>query len=767
MDGSGNPIVTGHTYSSGWTSGGFDTSHNGSADAFVAKLSSAGTHLWSTYLGGTSDDFGYGIALDGSGNPIVTGYTSSSGWTSGGFDTSHNGSYDAFVAKLSSAGAHLWSTYLGGTSNDYAYGISVDGSDNPVVTGYTSSSGWTSGGFDTSHNGGADAFVVKLSSAGAHLWSTYLGGTSLDYGYGVSVDASGNPIVSGDTSSSGWTSGGFDTSHNGSADAFVAKLSSTGAHLWSTYLGGTSDDHGCGIVVDGSGNPIVAGDTSSSGWTSGGFDISHNGNEDAFVAKLSSAGAHLWSTYLGGTSDDYSYGIAVDGSGNPVVCGATASTGWTSGGFDTSHNGGDDAFVAKLSSTGAHLWSTYLGGTNDDYGYDISVDSSGNPIVTGYTYSSGWTSGGFDTSYNGNADAFVVKICDSGPDNIGVHRGYMWYLDTDGSRGWHIPGDTYFGFGITGDEPVIGDWNGDGVDEVGVHRGHMWYLDSDGSGGWNVPGDTYFGFGIDGDEPVVGDWDGDGVDEVGVRRGNMWYLDADGSHGWNIPGDTYFGYGVAGDEPVVGDWNGDGVDEVGVHRPSAGMWYLDYDGNHQWNIPGDVYFRFGIAADEPIVGDWNADGVDEVGVHRPSTGMWYLDYDGNYQWNIPGDVYFRFGIVGDEPVVGRWQSGGGASPSGGGQASFVSTISGRAVESETALMVGPLSTNTVAATNATQVDSVFAEELAALPSASENDTEPPMDTISGQVTRSNRLGSGGLLDLPTSKVHDLALEELLQSVWWL
>ena len=264
------------------------------------------------------------------------------------------------MAKLSSTGAHLWSTYLGGTSGEYGYGIAVDSSGNPIVTGETGSSGWTSGGFDTSYNGsgenGGDAFVAKLSSAGAHLWSTYLGGTSDDCGFGIAVDGSGNPVVMGETDSSGWTSGGFDTSHNGDDDAFVAKLSSTGAHLWSTYLGGTSTDYGRGIAVDSSDNPIVTGSTHSSGWTSGGFDTSYNGSGenggDAFVAKLSSAGAHLWSTYLGGTSDDCGFGIAVDGSGNPVVMGETDSSGWTSGGFDTSHNGDDDAFVAKLSSTG-------------------------------------------------------------------------------------------------------------------------------------------------------------------------------------------------------------------------------------------------------------------------------------------------------------------------------------------------------------------------------------------------------------------------------
>jgi len=410
VDGSGNVLVTGSTESSGWTSGGFDTSYNGgNYDAFVAKLSPSGAHLWSTYLGGSGGDYAFGIAVDGSGNVLVTGWTESSGWTSGGFDTSLDGTSDAFVAKLSPSGAHLWSTYLG--DGDGGRSIAVDGSDNVLVTGYTGSPGWTSGGFDTSFNGYIDAFVAKLSPSGGHLWSTYLGGSYYDEAYGIAVDGSDNVLVTGWTESSGWTSGGFDTSLDGISDAFVAKLSPSGAHLWSTYLGGSEHDYGNGIAVDGSGNVLVTGYTGFPGWTSGGFDTSYNGgNWDAFVAKLSPSGAHLWSTYLGGNNSDNGFGIAVDGSGNVLVTGYTDSSGWTIGGFDTSLNGNYDAFAAKLSPSGGHLWSTYVGGSSYDYGSGIAVDGLGNVLVTGSTGSAGWTSGGFDTSYNGGGDAFVAKI---------------------------------------------------------------------------------------------------------------------------------------------------------------------------------------------------------------------------------------------------------------------------------------------------------------------------------------------------------------------
>jgi len=241
-------------------------------------------------------------------------------------------------------------------------------------------------------------------------WSSYLGGSSDDYGNDIAVDLAGNVLVTGLTTSTGWVSGGWDTSYNGGYDGFVVKLSPSGGHLWSTYLGGSSDDYGIGIAVDGQGNALVAGCTYSSGWVSGGWDTSYNGGYDGFVVKLSPAGGHLWSTYLGGSGYDHGYGIAVDGQGNALVTGFTDSSGWVSGGWDTSYNGGSDGFVVKLSPAGGHLWSSYLGGSFTEFGQGIAVDGQGNTLVAGFTYSSGWVSGGWDTSYNGGSDGFVVKI---------------------------------------------------------------------------------------------------------------------------------------------------------------------------------------------------------------------------------------------------------------------------------------------------------------------------------------------------------------------
>ncbi|MFH0964927.1 MAG: SBBP repeat-containing protein, partial [Planctomycetota bacterium] len=466
VDGDGNVLVTGYTSSSGWVSGGLDTDYNGGQDIFVAKLSPSGAHLWSTYLGGSGVETGRGVAVDDDGNVLVTGHTYSSGWVAGGFDTSYNGDADVFVAKLSPSGTHLWSTYLGGASEDIGYGVTADGDGNVLVTGYTNSSNWVTGGFDTKYNGGQDTFVAKLSPSGAHLWSTYVGGSAYEIGCGVAADASGNVLVTGETSSSGWVSGGFDTSYNGTFDVFVAKLSPLGAHLWSTYLGGGSEEIGYGVAADGPGNVLVTGWTYSSGWVSDGFDTDYDGGQDAFVVKLSPSGAHVWSAYLGGSGLETGRGVAVDGTGNARVTGWTYSSDWVSGGVDTSYNGEADAFVVKLSPAGTHLWSTYLGGSGSDYGYGIAVDEDGNTLVAGYTDSSGWVSGGYDTSYNGGQDAFAAKISVDNTAAPTVNNITVTPIPDEASR---------FTIAVSADdvdgnlEGVAFEWSGDGINWRASH----------------------------------------------------------------------------------------------------------------------------------------------------------------------------------------------------------------------------------------------------------------------------------------------------------
>ncbi len=410
-DASGNTWVVGTTVSAGWVTNGFDTSYGGSSDAFVAKINADGTLAWSTYLGGSNLDYGYGIALDANGNAWVAGSTSSSGWVSGGFDTTLTGTQDAFVAKINADGTLAWSSYLGGYGTEKANGIALDAQGNAWVVGITAASNWASGGFDTSFNGGAeDAFVAKINANGTLAWSSYLGGFGDDYGESIAVDASGNACVTGFTYSSGWVSGGFDTTLGGSIDGFVARINANGTLAWTSYVGGSNDDYAAGIAAASDGSVWVTGNTYGGGWATGGFDTTYNGGVDAFVVKIAANGTLAWSSYLGGSGDEEPVAISTDQDGNAWITGDTSRGGWATGSFDGSFGGSTDAFVAMVNADGTFGWSSFLGGIGTDNGRGISVDAQGNAWVTGGTDSAGWVTGGFDTSPNGGSDGFVAKV---------------------------------------------------------------------------------------------------------------------------------------------------------------------------------------------------------------------------------------------------------------------------------------------------------------------------------------------------------------------
>jgi hypothetical protein len=383
---------------------------------------------YSTYLGGSDQDQGFGIAVDPAGNAYATGLTSSSDFptTAAAVDATFNGGSDVFVTKLDPTGSVLlYSTYLGGGNTDQANGIAVDLAGNAYVTGVTFSVDWptTTGALDTTFNaGGGDAFVAKLDATGSMLlYSTYLGGSGFDQGVGIAVNSAGNAYVTGLTGSSNFptTAAAVDTTANGNTDAFVAKLDSAGSVLlYSTYLGGSNADEGHGIALRAD-EAYVTGVSASGDFptTAGASDTTFNGGiVDAFVARLDSTGSILlYSTYLGGSGADQGHGIAVDPVGNAYVTGVTSSSDFptTAGAFDTTFNGSFDAFVTKLDAAGSMLvYATYLGGSGFEQGFGIAVDAAGNAHVTGGTTSSNFptSAGAVDATLNGPSDAFVTKL---------------------------------------------------------------------------------------------------------------------------------------------------------------------------------------------------------------------------------------------------------------------------------------------------------------------------------------------------------------------
>lgn len=420
VDANGNAYVTGETASRNFptTPGAYDTSFDVyGTNAFVTKLNSSGTDLiYSTCLGGAWYDRGFAIAVDGNGNAYVTGYTGSTDFptTPNAFDTNLLASWDAFVTKVNSAGTDLvYSTYLGDVGEDFGYGIAVGGDGCAYVTGVAGSEYFptTPGAYDISYNSIEDAFVTKLNSTGTGLiYSTYLGGFGEDHGYGIAVDGDGCAYVTGKTRAEDFptTPGAYDTSCN-IQDVFVTKLNSSGTDLiYSTFLGGSADGEcGYAIAFDESGNAYVTGVTPFPDFptTPGAYDTIHNGLNDVFVTKLNSTGTDLiYSTYLGGSSDECGYGIAVDGSANIYVTGETDSSDFptTLDAYDTSFNAKfgyeTDVFISKIPCRVAQFSltiSTTSGGTTDpspgtytyDFGTDVTVKAVPN---SGYQFS-GWS----------------------------------------------------------------------------------------------------------------------------------------------------------------------------------------------------------------------------------------------------------------------------------------------------------------------------------------------------------------------------------------
>lgn len=480
VDVHGNAYVTGPTTADFFptTAGALDTTIGGFSDFFVTKLNADGSGLeYSTFLGGSSTEENVtSIAVDSAGSAYVTGRTginavsSNFPTTPGAFDTSFNGGLDVFVAKLDPTGSSLvYSTFLGGNGQDSSYGIALDSAGNAYITGDTSTVGFptTAGTFDTSFNGVVDAFVAKLNSSGSALvYSTFLGGTGLDLGRSVAVDVGGQAYIAGRTNSVNFptSAGAFDPSFNGDFDNFVVKINPAGSALiYSTYLGGSGADADLPrIALDTASQAHVVGLTASNDFptTTGAFDSSFNGQIDAFVTKLDFSGsAPVYSTYLGGSGNDQGFGIAVDSSGSAWVTGHTAGGAFptTPDAFDTTDSKDFDVFISRFDPSGSSLqYSTYLGGSEADFGFAIAVDVSDNVFVTGRTRSGQTgsiafptTAGAYDTSFNGGPpsegihDAFVVKLGPNAPPSVSAANSQVTVNEgqTAGNTGSYSDGD--------------------------------------------------------------------------------------------------------------------------------------------------------------------------------------------------------------------------------------------------------------------------------------------------------------------------------------
>ena len=443
VDAAGNAYVTGETAGTAGfpTAAGPDLTFNGATDAFVAKVNPAGTALvYAGYLGGDELDAGESIAVDASGNAYITGKTTSDATsfpTVTGPDLSFNGDSDAFVAKLNAAGtALLYAGYIGGDAVDGGNGIAVDADGNAYVTGETVSDEFSFPvlvGPDVTANGGLDGFVAKVNAAGTVLvFAGYVGGEATDSGHDIAVESEGEIFLTGETASGEATfplTVGPDLTYNGGpTDAFVAKVRADGTVFdYAGYIGGELADAGNGIAVDADGQAHVVGNTRSTEATfpvSRGPDLTHNGVQDVFAAKVDAAGtALIYAGYIGGDSIDSGNAVALDEHGNAHVTGGTLSTEATfpvTGGDDRAvFSGVRDAYVAQINPAGSTLtYAGYLGGDADDRGQGIAIGPGGAVYIAGQTSSAEATfpvTVGPDLTFNGDRDAFIVKIEITGP----------------------------------------------------------------------------------------------------------------------------------------------------------------------------------------------------------------------------------------------------------------------------------------------------------------------------------------------------------------
>src|SRR3990167_4104209 len=367
VDGSGN------IYVAGWTSGALYTGANqGGYDAFVTKYSAYGVEQWTRQFGGVAEDMSYSVAVDGDGNVYVTGHTY------GDLDgTEQRYDSDAFVRKYDASGTAQWTKQFGTTSNEFPYGIAVDVNGNAYVTGYTG------GSLYGQMQGAGDLFIVKFNTSGLEQWWTQSGTAGWDVPNGIAVDANGNVYIAG------YTDDSLGGTNQGEDDVFVAKYNVSGTQQWIRQFGTAGEDRGYSVTVDGSGNVCVA------GATTGSIEGANKGWWDVFIRKYDSSGAAQWTKQFGTGGDDMCYGSAMDTDGNVYMTGQI----------------NNDVFICKYSESGVELWSKEFGSSNNqpETGYGIAVDVNGNVYATGETLY-----GDLEGTNQGYSDVFIAAFSQSG-----------------------------------------------------------------------------------------------------------------------------------------------------------------------------------------------------------------------------------------------------------------------------------------------------------------------------------------------------------------
>jgi hypothetical protein len=390
--------------------GGADLVSAGNGDMFIAKYSPTGVHLWSKRFGDSTPQVGLGVATDANGNIFVTGYFSGTTDFGSGVGTVSNGATDAFVAKYAPGGAFTWLRRIGGASSEQGLGITVDASGNPIVTGYFNGTVDFGNGVGVVSAGNNDAFVAKYDgSNGAYLWNKPLGNSIPDAGLGVATDAASNVYATGYFNT--FINPGTVLNSAGQEDVYLIKYNSAGTYQWGQRFGSTLDDQGNAIGVDGAGNVVIAGFFNGS-VSFGGSTLVSAGFADVFLAKYNTNGVHQWSQRFGGVNADQGNGLAVSAAGDIAMTGSYNNT-INLGGATLNSSGLSDIFLARYNAAGVHQWSKSFGGTSNDIGRGAAIDAGGN-VITGGQFQLGADFGGGGVWSNGFYDGYLAKYAANG-----------------------------------------------------------------------------------------------------------------------------------------------------------------------------------------------------------------------------------------------------------------------------------------------------------------------------------------------------------------
>jgi len=648
VDQAGNTYVTGGAGSTNFPAkNAMQPTLKGVEDVFVAKINANGSAIvYSTFLGGGGPDEGEGIAVDSAGNAYVTGKAGSFDFPmKGAIQGTWGGSGDAFLTKLNRSGSLVYSTYLGGNAIDYGNAIAVDPAGNAYITGVTFSTNFpTANPFQATKGAGLqqDAFVAKINPAGtAWVYATYLGGNAVDEGYAIAADANGNAYVTGYTGSTNFPlQSPYRGSNAASVDAFVTKLNPAGSALvYSTYLGGTGTDYGTAIAVDSSGNAYVAGVVGSADFPVVSAMQAHlAGADDAFVTKFNPAGSALvYSTYLGGGSEDQAYGLAIDPAGNAYVTGRTNSSDFPLTNAIQATRFAFDMFLTELNAAGTtRLFSTFLGGTGSESGRGIAVDFLGNIHVAGEGTSTDFPVLNAIQPANGGGavsqDALVLLLGGSPlrlpyefNDFVGIGRsGALLYDPTNGqsytglSNGdgtySYVPNLFSAGFDIL----ITGDFNGDGKADLIVYNAQtsLAYIGSGkGDGTFNFQS-LFWSPGYD--TVATGDLNGDGKTDVVLYNSTTGTMYAAISNG---DGTFTYKYTLLSKQFTfvrLADFTGDGKADIILYNSQNGLAYLgvgDGTGGFAFN-PLFISPGYNLAD----IGDLNGDGKADVILYNAANG---------------------------------------------------------------------------------------------------------------------------------------------------